>query len=72
MNGVPVPTLRNFLLLTLLTDVLRQLAIEETSSLLAPCLCLTIKRTDVLPRDLILFPRSISYIPRLRLGQGQR
>jgi hypothetical protein len=35
----------------LLTTLLLLLAIEDTSSLLAPRLCLTIKRADVLPRD---------------------
>jgi hypothetical protein len=44
-----LPPYSVFLLFILLTDVLHLLAIDRTSSLLAPRLCLTIKRADVLP-----------------------
>jgi hypothetical protein len=63
-HGTTIPQSSSvFLLPRLLTSLLLPLAIEETGSLLAPRLCLAIKRADVVLRDrfflLLIFP----YIP---------
>jgi hypothetical protein len=59
-----IPSLPSlYLLPAVLTSLLLSLAIEETGSLLAPRLCLAVKRTDVLPRDWMYFTCHISYIP---------